>query len=54
MMGLTHAKEIASKPICIPCKETVIKIVSGSDHVAFLTDNGGIFTFGELYKVFNF
>ena len=45
-IGLTPGGDGHNKPKLVFDSEPVVKIVSGSDHLACLTEDGDVYTFG--------
>lgn len=46
-IGLTREGKMHTSPIQMDLDETVVKIVSGNDHLCCLTDQGEIYTVGN-------
>ncbi len=47
-MGIKDGVKIQKTPIAVDLKEKIVKITSGNDHIAALSDKGEVYTFGML------
>ena len=47
-MGISSEVKIQKTPMVVELDETIVKIASGNDHIAALTEHGEVYTFGKL------